>query len=147
MSRAATGTCHVARGVTAMALTAMLVLPIGCGQRRPVTFEVAGMVTIDGKPVPVGEIVFSPDPAKGHDGLQARATIRDGAYRTPPGEGHIGGPMVIVLRCYDGVPAFDSPQGLEMLKQPYTMSHDLPREASTLDIAVPASIKRATPRR
>ncbi|MFM9194678.1 MAG: hypothetical protein ACKOWG_02830 [Planctomycetia bacterium] len=147
MSRAAQETGRMGRGVMALALTAMLGLPAGCGQRRPDTFEVAGTVTIDGRSVPVGEIVISPDPDRGHDGRQARATIRDGAYRTPPGEGHIGGPMVIVMRCYDGVPAFDSPQGLELLEQPYKMTHDLPRQASTLDIAVPASAKRASPRR
>ena len=45
-----------------------------------------------------GFIVFAPDKSKGNDGPGANAEIKDGAYRTRPKEGTIGGPHVATIR-------------------------------------------------
>jgi hypothetical protein len=122
----------------------VLSLSVGCGPNRPATFEVSGMVTLDGQPVPVGDIVFCPDAAQGNSGMQTRAAIRNGAYRTPSGKGHVGGPMVIVVNCLDGIPVPESPDGCALLDSPFKLKRELPRQNETLDIAIPGSTKRAT---
>lgn len=124
----------------------VLGLSVGCGSNRPATFELSGVVTLDGQPVPVGDIVFYPDASQGNTGMQARAAIRDGSYRTPPGKGHVGGPMVIVVNCLDGIPVPESPDGCDMLDSPFKLKRELPRQNAELDIAIPGSTKRATVR-
>jgi len=60
---------------SAIALTLCLPLLAGCGGERPA--EVSGSVTIDGKPLPDGEIIFEPA-----DGVKtpAAAKVKDGVY-------------------------------------------------------------------
>src|SRR5437899_12941205 len=56
---------------------------MGCsGKQGPQRYRVSGTVTFDGKPVPHGEILFSPDSAQGNSGPQGIAIIQDGKYDT-----------------------------------------------------------------
>jgi len=67
--------------VRGLSLLAGLVA-LGCGGGRS---ERSGTVTVDGAPLPYGEINFSPDSAKGGKGGSAAATIRDGKFRAEAG--------------------------------------------------------------
>lgn len=57
----------------------------GCGKEPANVVHVSGTVTFDGKPVPLGMIVFEPDPSKSNSGRQGHADIKDGKFDTPPG--------------------------------------------------------------
>src|SRR4051812_13383796 len=66
--------------------------------------DVSGEITYDGKPVPAGRIYFTPDLDKGNDGPQGYAPIKDGKYDTrKDGQGATGGPMIVVIKGYNGV--------------------------------------------
>ena len=55
----------------------------GCGRPSgPRRYRVSGTVRCDGRPIPVGEILFTPDGTHGHRGPQGLATIRDGRFDT-----------------------------------------------------------------
>lgn len=107
----------------------------GCGGRNdgPSRYRVSGAVTFDGKPIPAGVIVFSPDLAKKNDGPQGMAEIRDGKFDTSwgTGKGVVGGPMLIT------VGGTETPDGKPLCR--YEFTADLPRENTTRDIAVPKS--------
>lgn len=64
--------------------------------------EVSGTVTFKGTPVPMGTILFEPDAAKGNKGRGVMAEIKDGAYRSRPGQGVVGGPHVVRIVGFDG---------------------------------------------
>ncbi|MCR9119920.1 MAG: hypothetical protein NXI22_23535, partial [bacterium] len=65
----------------------------GCGESGPVRYQVSGKVQFQGKPVPAGSVIFTPDTAQGNSGPQGVAEIVDGAYRTSGGGlGTVGGP-------------------------------------------------------
>jgi hypothetical protein len=71
----------------------MMVLAAGCGSGRQ-EVEVEGLISLDGKPLPDVEVMFSPDSLKGNQGNSASAfTGPDGRYtlRAKP-DGH-GGPV------------------------------------------------------
>jgi hypothetical protein len=116
----------------AVAAVALGVLALGCGKgdgKR--VYRVSGAVTFDGRPVPTGIIIFSPDVAKKNDGPQGSAEIRDGRYDTDwTGKGVAGGPMTITV---GGTTA----DGKPLCK--YEFAADLPREDTTKDIPVPKS--------
>lgn len=58
------------------------------GGSDPNLVRVSGTVMVDGKPHPLGMIVFEPDTAKGNRDPQARADIKDGRFDTrQSGEG------------------------------------------------------------
>lgn len=82
---------------------ASLCLLVGCG--GPEVFHVSGTVTYDGKPLPAGMILFSPDFAKKHDGPQGSAEIKDGKYDTAQGGTAVNaGPYEVLIQGFDGVP-------------------------------------------
>jgi len=110
----------------------------GCGQKGPRRYDVQGTVTLDGKPVPAGEVQFEPDAQQGNRGPQSRAKIQDGKYRTPGGKGPVAGPAVVRIRCFDGVTHPESPMGTR-IGRPYETKIELPDEDSTQDFDVPAS--------
>jgi len=119
----------------------------GCGGAGgPQRFELSGSVTFNGKPVPVGYIVFTPDTAAGNPGPGAQADIRDGNYQTRPGQGTIGGPHVIQVFGFDGkpYPAGEGIDGRPMLNpmgKPLftaaTIKAELPKQHATYDLVVP----------
>lgn len=119
-------------------LAALLpLLMIGCsGPAGPATHELSGKVVYDGKPVPVGEVSFQPDGAQGNAGPGCIALIKDGQYKTEPNKGIVGGPYIVRIVGYDGVPVGDSTQGSEMFRV-YETKVDLPKETATHDFTVP----------
>lgn len=122
-------------------ILAMLVLVAGCGRTTgPICYEVSGAVTYEGQPVPAGYILFAPDKAKGNDGPGVNAEIKDGMYRTPAGQGVIGGPHIATLCGYDGKAFKAGPISNPMGKPLFTgiqVNIDLPKQKTTHDFAVP----------
>lgn len=116
-------------GVLATALT-------GCGgPSGPPRFRVSGPVTCGGRPVPHGEILFSPDGRQGNKGPQGIAIIKDGRYDTEGSRapGASGGPTVV------RVTALESPGGGLIAEQEFTI--DLPQADSEQLIEIPAPAK------
>ena len=62
------------------------------GNDGPRRYELGGRITWSGQPVPAGQILFTPDAAKGNSGPGGMAKIKEGRYVTLPGLGIIGGP-------------------------------------------------------
>ncbi len=116
---------------------------LGCGPDGPSTFKLTGNVTYDGKPVPVGTIVLTPDSSAGNKGPGAATEIKNGQFATAPGKGHVGGAYTILVNGYDGVPVESGEGGMDPngkpLFSPYTTKVELPNEDKVLDIEVPAS--------
>ena len=113
-------------------LVAALAAVGGCSkQDGPTRFHLSGAVTLDGQPIPYGEVIFTPDPAKQNSGPQGIAPIRDGKYDTAAvgGKGIAGGPTIIRVNGMSG------PGGKTLCE--YEMSVDLPRADGTHDVAVP----------
>ena len=111
---------------------------VGCG---PKSVEISGTVKFDGKPVPRGRIFFNPDAAKGNEGTQGFAEIRDGIYDTRlKGQGAWGGPTIVVIKGNDGSENF-RPLFLE-----YQEAVDLPKETCVRDFNVPASAAKGLPK-
>src|SRR5262249_5206369 len=108
-------------------------LALGCGGRSdgPPRYRVSGAITFDGKPVPAGLVVISPDLSKKNDGPQGVAEIRNGRFDTRWGKGVVGGPRRIT------VGGSETPDGKPLCR--YEFAADLPRQDSTRDIEVPRS--------
>lgn len=75
------------------------------------------------------------------------ASIKNGDYDTATGGiGSVGGPMIVtVAGSLPQSPAGDAPIARESVFE-HTFTADLPREASTLDIAAPTSAGREVQR-
>jgi hypothetical protein len=115
-------------------LIAILCVILGCSKRDgPERFRLSGAVTLDGEPIPFGEVIFTPDGGKQNSGPQGIAQIRNGRYdtETAGGKGIGGGPTVIRVNGMSG------PRGKTLCE--YEMPVDLPRADGTYDIAVPKS--------
>src|SRR6266540_5886869 len=69
----------------------------GCGDSGPKRLRLTGTATFDGKPIPYGDVVFTPDGSQKNSGPQGIAQIRDGKYDTAgsDGKGFAGGPTVV----------------------------------------------------
>lgn len=117
-------------------------LSIGCS-RSP--YKLSGNVTYDDKPVPVGEIVFMPDPAAGNRGPGVLAEIKEGRYEMPVSKGHIGGAYIARLTGFDGAPAkatgLVDPRGTPLFVD-FTEKLTLPEQSTTRDFAVPVQKKK-----
>lgn len=103
----------------------------GCGDSGPKRFRFSGTVALDGKPIPYGEIVLTPDGTKKNTGPQGIAPIVDGKFDTSSGTGQgiAGGPTVVRVNGMTG------PGGKTLCE--YEIALDLPRTDSTKDIDVP----------
>jgi hypothetical protein len=111
-------------------------LLLGCANNNEQQrFRVSGSVTFDGKPIPYGEVLITPDAAKKNSGAQAIAQIRDGRYDTSTagGKGYGGGPAII------RVTGFDRAGGKLLCEQEFPV--ELPREDTTHDLKVPKEAK------
>jgi len=125
----------------------LLAVLAGCGgDDGPPRFDLSGTVTYDGRPVPAGYLVFEPEAAAGNSGPGSQADIRDGKYRTPPGQGTIGGPHVVSIFGFDGIPYqpdedVDGPPMVNPMGKPLftncTIQADLPRQTGVHDFVVP----------
>jgi hypothetical protein len=111
-----------------------VVLPAGgChSESGPKAYRLSGEAKLDGKPIPYGEVLFTPDGAAGNAGPQGIATIRGGKYDTAAddGKGIAGGPTVIRVTALDK-------QGGHLLGE-VEYKADLPRADGTHNIDVPA---------
>src|SRR5262245_8648276 len=79
-------------------IVALLAVLAGCtGESGPARYRVSGEVKFNGQPVPSGEVLFTPDAAKGNSGAQGIANIQDGKYDTTGSRapGVSGGPMIV----------------------------------------------------
>jgi hypothetical protein len=107
---------------------------LGCmSDPGPTRYRVSGEVTFDGKPVPHGEILFTPDSGKGNSGPQGIAIIQDGLYDTAGtrAPGIAGGATVVQ------VAGLADSNGKLLCE--YQFSIDLPKADSTHRIDIPAS--------
>ena len=117
-----------------------LLLP-GCGGTEPANVvHVSGTVNYRGKPIPLGMIVFEPDPAKGNSGPQGHAEIKDGKFDSRSSKkGAVVGPLIVRIVGGDGVaPEPFTPFG-KLLFEEYTTRVNLARDATTLSFDVPAA--------
>ncbi len=108
----------------------------GCGG-GPVNYQVSGTVTYDGKPVPVGEVVFEPDTSKGNNGPGSVADIKDGKYTTTSGKGVVGGAYIIRVTGFDGVMTNPEASYGAVLFPQYEERVDLPEGTTEKNIVVP----------
>ncbi|MHC2066801.1 hypothetical protein ACYFX5_04980 [Bremerella sp. T1] len=140
---------RVASNVSRYALAVLLLSIValtGCysSNNGPDRFQLSGKVTFDGKPIPLGNMLFTPDRAKGNTGPGAMAEIKDGEYRTPDGSGTIGGPMKVEIVGWDGVPytmhGETIESGRELFKS-YKAEVDVPKQDAELDFDIPKSSK------
>jgi hypothetical protein len=116
----------------------ILIALAGCSQGDSQTrFRVSGAITYDGQPVEFGEVLFTPDGAKGNSGAQGIATISKGRYDTSGSRapGVAGGPMIV------RVTASKDAQGTLLSEQEFEL--DLPKSDTTHDIKLEKSAKPA----
>jgi len=117
-------------------LSVLAALLTGCsGPSGPLRYRVSGPVTCGGRPVPHGEILFSPDGRRGNKGPQGIAIIKDGHYDTEGSRapGASGGPTVV------RVTALESPGGGLIAEHEFTI--DLPQADSEQPIEIPAATR------
>lgn len=124
-------------------LVVLTILPIvGCGgDAAPARYDVSGMVTFDGQPVPKGTIQFRPDGTQGNSGPAGDADIVDGRYDTATvGNGTVGGPHEVVINGFDGKanPSAELPFGMPLFAN-YTTKADMPKTpGGSVDVEVPS---------
>ncbi len=82
----------------------VLVVLVGCGPSKPALTEVSGSVTFKGKPIPAGDVSFTPD-ASIPGGQLKMYMVKDGKYDSAqtPGEGLLPGKYKVRINGYDGV--------------------------------------------
>lgn len=118
----------------------MGMLLVGCGgPSGPPRYALKGTVTLNGAPVPKGELNLEPDSSKGNAGPTAIAQIVNGQFDLPADRGTAGGPYKARISGYDGVPTklgeMEMPDGTSLFSN-YTQDVDLPKSNSTLDFNV-----------
>jgi hypothetical protein len=129
---------HLVRAV----LVALVAAPAaGCGDAGGKRYSVSGAVTLGGRPVPAGEVVFEPDASKGNNGPGSVVRIRDGCYQTEPGLGVVGGAYIVRITPMSGTPFGDSLDGKPLLPGPRVETVEFPAADSTRDFDVPAPAK------
>jgi len=119
--------------------TAGLVATTGCSRRPqgPARHAVSGRITFAGQPVPAGRISFEPDTTAGNAGPGGYGEIKAGRYTTYPDMGTVGGPHVVIITGFDGVPAGELVDGRPLFRE-YRTTADLPPGRTTVDFDVPA---------
>lgn len=117
-------------------LLTVAALLAGCGSNGPTRYQVTGSVSYAGEPVPSGEVIFEPDPARGNRGPQGRAAINRGKYASVPGQGAVAGPTIARVLAYDGKSHPESPYGIP-LRPPHELRLELPAKDSTQDLTIP----------
>ena len=127
-----------------VALVASLLLSsTGCSSRQdgPPRFAVSGQVTFDGKPVPAGRIAFEPDVAAGNGGPGGYGNIVAGRFATFARMGAVGGPQVVRITGFDGIPVGEFVEGKPLFPE-YTTTVELPAKAATIDFEVPRTAEK-----
>ena len=116
--------------VVVLGLSALAALS-GCAESEQKRYRVSGKVTFDGKPIPHGEVLITPDGSRQNSGAQGIATIRDGRFDTSAGDGkgYGGGPAVV------RVTGFDREGGKLLCEEELRV--DLPQGDAERDLDVP----------
>ena len=110
----------------------------GCGPQGPARYRVHGTITYEGKPVPLGRIVFEPDVLKGNRGPQGFAVVENGLFDTSVkhGKGTSGGPMVVTIDAYE---ASSPGQAARPLLQKHQEQRELPEGDTELNFDLQAA--------
>ena len=89
-----------------------VVVTSGCGNTvdGPARFPLEGTVTVDGEPVPFGQIAFLP---QGGGGMTSVGIV-DGYYSAPP-KGAVGGGQTVTVTLYSASPSSDGDEEPEVL--------------------------------
>jgi hypothetical protein len=117
-------------------LIASCLLLAGCGGADDGLYDLRGTVTLDGKPVPAGEVILEPDSKEGNKGPSSMAQIKDGKFSLTADQGIVGGKYVVTILAFDGVAFGEATEGKELLKKPYTEKIEFPMEDSTHDFVI-----------
>lgn len=131
----------------AVLLSAGILFASGCGDTTD--YSVSGKVTFKGQPVKKGFISFEPDGEKGNKGPGGGAPIVDGNYSTPRGKGMVGGPYLVKIIGFDGVPTSQSGEELpdgKALFPIYQVEVDFPKQNTNQDFDVPADAVKPKPK-
>lgn len=121
----------------------VFLLLTSCSQEPSNRVDVWGTVTFKGQPVPAGVIVMNPDFAKGNDGPQGMAEIKNGRYDTRSlDKGAPSGAVVFMIDGFDGVPAGDLVTGKPLFGT-YKLQLELPKAPSEKNIEIPVSAAAA----
>ncbi|MHC4178250.1 MAG: hypothetical protein ACYSWU_12135 [Planctomycetota bacterium] len=111
----------------------------GC-DRGPTRYPLSGKITYGGKPIPAGWIAFEPEDVEITKETIAEGQIKDGKYRTLPGQGVIGGKHKVFVTAGNGIPEPGSPPyGASIFRATYETTVDFGQEPSTYDFDVPSS--------
>ena len=88
----------MSRSFSILLAFALLAVPaIGCGTRSgPMRASVEGQVSVDGEPIEMGSITFTP--AEGTSGPIAGGPIERGRYRITKGSGPVVGRQLVSIR-------------------------------------------------
>ncbi|MEW4565249.1 hypothetical protein AB1K70_22180 [Bremerella sp. JC770] len=122
--------------VSALVLVAGLLLVLGCAKSDGLErYHLSGSITYEGRPVPAGEIQFTPNSREGNPGPGTFLKIENGHYETAPGKGVLGGPYGVRIVGYDGQANSESDLGVSLFK-PFSEKVDLPKEDSTKDFEI-----------
>jgi len=108
---------------------AVIAILSGCSNNEPGFFDVTGTVQFNGKDVPAGKIIFSPDGGAGNTGSQGLVEISQGKI-TKVNRPIVGGPHWLEIQAYDGVEGRDVEGMVTLGKQllpPQEVQVDLPR--------------------
>ncbi len=133
--------------LTGIAVLVSLCALAGCGgSSDPNLVHVSGTVTVDGKPLQLGMIVFEPDPAKGNRGQQGHADIKDGKFDTrQSGKGVAPGAQMVRITGGDGVnPEPFTPFGT-LLFEEHTTRMDVTKDQPPLQLDVPGAKAKKKP--
>jgi hypothetical protein len=124
--------------VAGLLLCFVSVFVTGCESKPPMA-QVSGTVTFKGKPIPAGNVMFTPD--VNLPGGQIRMfNVKDGAYDSTkdPSPGLLPGTYEVTIQGYDGkqIPNFfQGKQIFNAVKEPFVV----PAGSSKKDFVVPDS--------
>lgn len=113
---------------------------LGCQGKSSDRFVLSGEATYDGKPIPSGKLIFTPDTGRGNKGPQGKARIVAGKFSTENnGRGVVGGPHRVEIRAFDGVPYDGREMKVEEGKPLFgslVAEIDLPADSAILEAVV-----------
>ena len=93
--------------IISVTCTLLFTISLGCGgSDDPRSFDVSGVVTIDGQPIKVGRISFYPDTTNGNSGPAGTAAVHAGKFDTAAvgGKGTVGGPHRVLIENFVDAP-------------------------------------------
>lgn len=123
----------------AVLLIGVCVFVLGGCSKGPSRYDVSGIATYNGKPIPRGAIVLNADHQSGNTGPQGRAEIHNGEISIKDGMGTSGGSQWIQIMGSDGNNYRDHEGTLHQGKSLFDMVQtkiELPKQDVTLDVRI-----------